>query len=181
MIFLTTIINLTILLITLIMLIWSQVDADRQTSVCNTSDLNSLVSFSSLSKISHLITVSWWEMSQVLGNISNNHYVYVGGLPSWYLAKLKVSQSSDFLFLLCWAHIWPRCIIIYFYWAFVLLSKLSSLLAASYLAKLNVIQRRRKCVRLFADRRNCFQIWEMSSLLQYARRVVHFCKTSLSS
>ena len=30
--------------------------------------------------------------SQVLGNISNNHYVYVGGLPSWYLAKLKVSH-----------------------------------------------------------------------------------------
>ena len=70
----------------------TQVDADRQTSVCDTSDLNSLVSFSNISISSQFL----WQMyePQVLGNISNNHYVYVGGLPSWYLAKLKVSHLT---------------------------------------------------------------------------------------
>ena len=70
----------------------TQVDADRQTSVCDSSDLNSLVSFS-FSNISISSQLLWLMFeTQVLGNISNNHYVYVGGLPSWYLAKLKVSH-----------------------------------------------------------------------------------------
>ena len=44
------------------------VDADRQSLTCDTTDPANLV----------------------LGNISNNHYMYVGGLPSWYSTKLKV-------------------------------------------------------------------------------------------
>ena len=44
------------------------VDADRQSLTCDTTDPANLV----------------------LGNVSNNHYMYVGGLPSWYSTKLKV-------------------------------------------------------------------------------------------
>ena len=32
----------------------------------------------------------------VLGNMSHNHYVYVGGLPSWYHSKLKVGTTLHF-------------------------------------------------------------------------------------
>ena len=76
----------------------TQVDGDQQTSVCNTSDLNNLVqalfSFHQHPDPYHCFLPLSSQMlkSQVLGNISNNHYVYVGGLPSWYLAKLKVSH-----------------------------------------------------------------------------------------
>ena len=34
--------------------------------------------------------------SLVLGNLSSNQYVYVGGLPSWYTTKLKVLQFQKF-------------------------------------------------------------------------------------
>ena len=34
--------------------------------------------------------------SLVLGNLSSNQYVYVGGLPSWYITKLKVLKLQKF-------------------------------------------------------------------------------------
>ena len=60
--------------------------------MCDTSDLNSLVSFCRPKFPSHCNFFCQMYSPQVLGNVSNNHYVYVGGLPSWYLAKLKVSH-----------------------------------------------------------------------------------------
>jgi hypothetical protein len=47
-----------------------EVDQDTQSLTCHTTDPSNLV----------------------LGNLSSNHYVYVGGLPSWYSSKLKVGN-----------------------------------------------------------------------------------------